>query len=292
MTEADVILQGLGDRAVVAVNRGVFVGMSSDLLALVDIGESRFPCDFGSGYIPTVGEPVQVLRIGSTNLLFPIGARPGEGTVLTVTAPLVKVQTSIGDFSMPFVGAAPTSGDRVAVIWSEGPKCLGKLSTTPTAPKPIPDPTPPATVQSATFNAINAGSTDRGSVRWWTDQPNAGNTSYGAWFYGTQIKDTIPAGAVFVSLEFFVHRTKDSGGAPRFTLHSDPFVSGIPAMSAYTDWDPAEGWQTPPDPAGWFAELKAGGSRYGVGLNQGGYNIFASLAQDRSSGALRISWRS
>lgn len=273
------------------VRRGVFVGLNADFMALVDLGDSRFPCAFGAGIIPEINETVQVLSIGSQHLVFPLAGKPGEGTVVLVASPMVTVQTSIGDVIMPYVGTAPSSGNRVAIGWSEGPRCLGVLSTTVTPPDPPPAPGGGGALRTVTFRAIAAGSTDRGAPRWWSPNPQAGNSTYGAWFHGTAIKDTIPADAVFEGLQFKVNRIQDQGGQPRFTLHSDPYRAGVPAMSAYTEWDPPGGWQTPPDPEGWFNELKAGGSRFGVGLNQGGYNIFASLAQDSESGALRISWR-
>lgn len=61
-------------------------------------------------------------------------------------------------------------------------------------------------------------------------------------------------------------------------------------MSGPLAWDPANGWNTVPN-NGWFAALIAGGAYYGIGLNQGGFNKFASLAEDGFSGALRIKWK-
>lgn len=60
-------------------------------------------------------------------------------------------------------------------------------------------------------------------------------------------------------------------------------------MSAYVPWDLPNGWNTLP--AGWFEQLMGGGGYFGIGLNQGGYNKFASLAEDGLSGALRMKWR-
>jgi hypothetical protein len=98
-----------------------------------------------------------------------------------------------------------------------------------------------------------------------------------------------------VSLSMFISYRQREGFAPRFVLHSDQWAAGIPAMSDPWTWDAAPGWQTPVNTEvarAWFNSLKAGGDRAGIGLNQGGYNIFSSLAQDGMSGALRIQWRS
>lgn len=261
--------------------------------ALVDLGDQRIPVQFATAWIPEINEPVWVDSVdGVLRLTGPTAPKPGMGVVATRTGDFVKVSTDFGDFTMPFQDASPpTSGDFVGIDWNQGPKCY-KLSTSPDPVEPPPPPVPPAPeVKSAEFRAIDAGSTDRGSPRWWQSQPWASNTTLGAWFYGGQIKDTIPAGAEFISLEFYVSYQQRQGDLPRFVLHNQPFKGPVPAVTGYTAWAPGGGWQTPPDPAGWFAQLRAGGSQWGVGLNQGGYNKFSSLAQDGLSGALRIRWR-
>lgn len=288
--EAAALFKEFGDAPRAVVRRGVFAEVRSGV-AWVDMADSRFACDFGSGYVPRAGETVQVLTVNDRHLLFPARALPGTGTVQSVSAGLATVITIAGTFSMPYIGAAPSSGDLVGIQWSEQPYVLGKLSVQPAPPKPVPDPGSGA-VRSAVFQAIDTGSTDRTSVRWWTGQPRAGNSTYGAWFYGTQIRDTIPAGATLVSLEFYVSWYQRSGAAPRFALHDAATRWGIPGYGAYTAWNPDGGWQSPPMGSTWFAALKGGGSFYGVGLNQGGDNIFSSRAQDAMTGALRISWRS
>lgn len=272
-----------------AARRAVFANVSNGV-AWVDMGDSRFACDFGAGYVPRPGETVQVVSVGDRHLVFPARALPGTGTVLTVTAGVVTVSTIVGTFPMPHVGTAPSSGDLVGISWSEQPFVLGRISVQPPAPDPIPDPGGGG-VRSATFMPTDTGSTDRGAARWWQAQPWASNTTYGAWFYGTQIRDTIPAGASLVSLEFFTSWQQRQGDAPRFALHNLSAKGSLPSFGAYTAWSPNAGWQVPPMAASWFAGLRAGGSALGVGLNQGGYNKFSSRAQDSMSGALRISWR-
>lgn len=289
--EASQILKGLDERTPVAARRGTFIEVSSTGGAVVDMGDSRFVCDFGAGIIPVLGETVIVLSLGQRHILLPSTPKPGVGTVMTETSGIVTVQTVAGEFSMPYVGEPPTSGDLVALGWSEGPRCLGVLTPPPGSPDPTPDPGAGA-IRSAIFRAIDAGSTDRGAPRWWTAQPWASNTTFGAWFYGNQIKDTIPSGATLVSLEFYASWQQRQGDAPRFALHNQASKGGVPGYGGYTPWSPNGGWQVPPDPGTWFTELKAGGPRLGIGLNQGGYNKFSSLAQDSMSGALRISWRS
>jgi hypothetical protein len=292
--EAELLLDSLDARTKFAIRKATFVGIDTGM-ALVDMGDSRFACDFGNGYVPVVGETVRIWSIGDQHFLFPTGARPTVGTVLTVSATAASVSTSNGTISCWYAGTAPTSGDRVGIVWSEdGPWCTSRLSSSPPPPQPPPpDPgTVEPTVRSAEFRAIDAGSTDRSRVRWWTGQPRAGNSTYGAWFYGGQIKDTIPAGAQFVSMEFYAAWWQRSGAAPNFGLHADPFKAGVPNVVGTAAWSPSEGWNPMPYGADWFPNLIAGGPHYGIGLDQGGDNIFANLAQNAMSGAIRITWRS
>lgn len=289
LPEAEAILTG-DDSARVSIRKATFV-RAVDGFAQVLMGESQFVCDFGSGYIPTVGETVRVWTVGDQHMLFPAGPRPAVGTVVTVSGDYVTISTTTGQVIAAYAGSAPSSGDRVGIIWSEdGPWCSAALSNTPDAPDPIPDPGK-GVLRSAAFRAIDAGSTDRSQARWWTGQPWASQSTFGAWFYGSQIKDTIPAGSTLESMEFYAPRVQESGDAPNFTLHTSGWKQGVPAMSGRLAWNPQPGWNFVPN-ANWFTALIGGGAWWGIGLDQGGYNKFASLAEDSMSGALRISWRS
>lgn len=288
--EVDAMFAQFGGAARVLLRRGVFAEVRSGV-AWVDMGESRFACDFGSGYVPRVGDTVQVLTVDDRHMLFPARALPGVGTVQTIGSGQVTVETTAGMFTMPYVGTAPTSGQLVGLSWSEQPFVIGPLSVQPEAPLPVPDPGA-GQVRSATFQVVDTGSHNVGSSNYWQAQPWASDSTFGGWFYGTQISDTIPASAEFVSLEFYVSWQSRYGGQPNFGLHGLPWKSGQLSFTNVQPWAPAAGWQTPPNAATWFAALKAGGGRSGIGLSHGGWNKFSSRAQDSMSGALRISWRS
>lgn len=288
--EAEALFDGFGGNARAALRRATFVEARSGV-AIVDMGDSRFACDFGSGYVPLSGETVQVLTIGDRHLLFPAKPLPGTGTVVTVGGGYVTVSTIAGAVRMPYIGTAPSSGDLVGISWSELPYCLGKLSVQPTPVEPPPDPGG-GTVRSATFQAIDTGSHNVGSSNYWQAQPWASDSTLGGWFYGTQILDTIPNNAVLVSLEFYVSWQQRQGSNPNFGLHALAAKTGQLSFTNIAAWNPDGGWQTPGNAATWFAALRAGGGRLGVGLAHGGYNKFSSRAQDAMTGALRISWRS
>lgn len=293
MNEVDVVSKAIGDRSLVVPRRATFVARTSSGQATVAVDGAQFTVDFATDFMPRAGDSVHIWQIdGLVFLVGPVTARPTRGLVTATSSTALTVNSNAGLLTgVPFVGAQPLAGDTVALGWSDGPVCLGRLSNVPSAP-PVITPTPtPGTVRSATFFATDSGSTDRDAPRWWTAQPWASNSTFGAWFYGNQIKDTIPAGAQFVSLGFYVSWVSRGGSAPRFALHNHGAKSTVPGFGAYVEWAPGSGWQTPPNPEAWFNGLKAGGAWAGVGLNQGGINKFASRAQDGSSGALSIAWK-
>lgn len=282
-----------GKKSTVTPRVGRYVG-ADGMFALVDLGDQRVPVQFATPWVPQINEPVWVDSVdGLLRMVGPTTPKPGVGVVETITGSSAVVQTDFGKFTLIVAPSdpMPSSGDTVGIQWSSQPWCT-LLVDVPDPEVPVPPPSGGGgQTKTAEFRAVDAGSTDRSRARWWQAQPWSSDSTFGAWFYGSQIKDTIPAGAVFVSLEFFVAWDRRRYGGSRFTLHSDPVKAGVPAMSGYTVWNPDGGWQTPPDPEGWFNALKAGGDRFGVGLNQGGYEQFKSLAQDGMSGALRITWR-
>lgn len=291
MNDTERLLELIDGKSTVTVRIGKYAGPANGQ-GLVDMDENRFPARFLTSFAPQVGEPVHVWSVdGQWFLVGPTRPKPMSGTVVTVSAPNVSLLTSMGSVTAIIGGTAPTSGDQVLIHWTEDGAVSGlKLASTPVAPPTPPDPGGGGgTVKEVIIRAGDAGSTDRGSARWWTGQPRAGNSTYGAWFYGTAVKDTIPAGSVPVSGEIYINRVQDKGDPPRFTLHTSAYKGGVPAMSAYIAVDPSNGWM--PLPPTWFEALMGGGAYYGIGLNQGGDNIFASLAQDGLSGALRMKWR-
>ena len=267
-------------------------------MAVVDLGDQRVPVQFATPWVPEINEPVWVDSVdGMLRLVGPTTPKPGRGIVSDIDGDLATVVTAFGEYQMPFsAGDAPGGSDPVGIVWSEGARCF-RLSVDPDLPTPAPPPPSPGEeVRTAEFRAIAAGSTDRPPkpTRWWTSRPMASATTIGAWFYGTQIKDTIPADAEFVSLEIWVSWAVRRFGPPRWVLHDHGFpISSTPNLSSYVEWEPGAdaGWKTPPDAAGWFNALKAGGSWAGVGLNQGGWEEANALSADGASGALRIKWK-
>lgn len=280
-------------KSTVTLRVGRYVG-NEQMNALVDMGGQRIAVPFATAHVPQIGESVWVESVDGLLLMKgPTQPKPGIGVVLTINGTQGVIRTDFGDFTMTVAPTdpMPTSGDTVGISWSTQPWCT-LIVDMPDPPLPPPPPSSGGgEVKTAEFRAVDAGSTDRNRARWWQPQPWASESTFGAWFYGNQIKDTVPAEAQFVSLEFFVAWDRRRFGGSRFALHSDAFKGGVPPMGPASVWNPDGGWQTPPDTEGWFNALKAGGDRWGIGLNQGGYEQFKSLAQDGMSGAIRIRWR-
>lgn len=291
--QTEAILDQLRRKSTVTARIGRYVG-AVDGQALIDISDQRFTAGWKTaGYVPAINESVWVESIdGRLFMTGPTTPKPGFGVVATVSGQLVTVTTDFGSFTMPYAGTLPASGDPVGITWGETPWCT-KLSKNPEQPDAPGSPETGSQVLALTFRAVDAGSTDRHQSRWWSSRPMASESTYGAWFYGTQIKDTIPAGAEFVSLEIYVSWAVRRFGPPRWVLHDLAYKSGLPNVSAYVEWDPTHGsgWFTPPDAAGWFDALKSGGDWWGIGFNQGGWEEARNLVEDADSGALRIKWR-
>ena len=292
--ETEAVQRELGRKSVVSRRRARYVGAEGGQ-ALVDMGDQRFPVSFASaGFVPQMNEPVWVDSVdGSLFMTGPVVPKPGTGVVSITGDPLVTVTTDFGDFQMPFAGEQPTSGDTVGISWSTEPWCV-RLSTSVDPEPPPPNPgTPSRPVRVAEFRAIDAGSVRKGDSHWWNARPWSSPSNFGAWFYGTQIKDTIPADAEFVSLEFYASWARRRYSAPRWGVHNLFTKSGAPAVSGSAEFDTGDGWVTFPWAADWFHGLKAGGSAAGIALNaQGtGQEEARSLSEDGMSGALRIRWR-
>ncbi|WIA99752.1 hypothetical protein [Curtobacterium sp. MCBA15_012] len=252
----------------------------------VDVGGGRVPAQFGSDYLPEVNEPVNVLFInGAPFMMGPVGAKPGKGTVQSVSASVVTLDTAYGEVVCPYnQGVTPSTGQVMRIGWREGPFAEAVMSTSPKPADPPPAPGGGATTHADVFTALDAGSFNG---RWWTAQVRADDSDLGCWFYGSKISDTIPAGARIQAVQVYVSADRIYGNPPIFGVH--PYQSnpgGAPTLGALSPIPVAPGWATLP--TGFGDVLKAGGGSAGVGVAHGGFNIFRSLAQDGQSGALRI----
>lgn len=286
-------LQGLiGKKSKVTLLVGTFVSASSSG-CVVDVGNGRVPANFGSDYLPEVNESVWVEFIdnGLPFMRGPVGAKAGQGTVVSVASSLVTLDTDYGTVSCPYGGDAPSAGQIMKITWRGGPFAMAVMSTSP-APNIAPPPPQAATgAHVDVFTALDAGSFN---TRWWTAQVRADDSDIGAFFYGSKISDTLPAAANIQRVEVFVSAAQIYGSPPNFGVHANQTrPAGAPSITSATATAVSPGWVTIDNPVsgpntGFGNALKAGGGSAGIGVAHGGLNVFRSLAEDGQSGALRI----
>lgn len=149
------------------------------------------------GYSHAVGDRVTVMLSGG--VVWVVGSRasrPQLGTVSTVSGATVTVLADDGRTLslLPYVGSAPGSGARVALMWgAAGAVVVGALAATPPpAPTPVdprdPDPSPPPPLAtSGTVSAVASEvRTARGGA--WRGDGRASRQAYqGHWTSGSSV---------------------------------------------------------------------------------------------------------
>lgn len=286
MDQANTLLRAISGKSKVTILPGTFVSATLTTFQ-VDVGGGRIPAAPLTSYLPEINESVWVVFIdGVPYVAGPTVGKAGQGVVTAVSGGLVTMTTAFGTVVAPYPASlTPTVSQTLKIIWQGGPFAVGVMSAVPASGVAPPAPTTGTTTHTDTFTAIDGGTYQSG--RWWTTQVYASSSTLGAFFYGSKISDTIPAGATVQAIQFYVSPAQISGASPNFALHA--YLSkpgGSPTLTSSTAVAIAPGWVT--IPTGFGTALKAGGGSFGVGFNHGGFNIFNSLAADGLSGALKI----
>ncbi|MEV4735568.1 MULTISPECIES: hypothetical protein [unclassified Microbacterium] len=288
--ESDVLLGIVGGKSAVRMVAGAYRGLDG-LRAVVDFEGGRVPAYFGSPWRPVINDPVWVQIVdGVAWLMGPTAPLASDGTVVSVSGGVATIATDVGNVVATYnTGVTLTAGQPVKLLAHGGYHVVGVKASTPVAPTPDPGGGGGSTLITQTFTAIDAGSFQSG--RWWTNQVVAGDSNQGCWFYNLKLGWTIPASAVPSSIEIYLNPVRIQGADPIFTVHphatkpagSPGLVGGVPIDVTGAGWYSL--------PVSFFNALKSGGGSAGVGLNHGGYNIFASLAQDPQCGTIRTTYR-
>lgn len=287
--ESEVLLRLIAEKSVVRVVAGAYRGMDG-LRAVVDFDGGRVPAHFATAWRPVVNDAVWVLIVdGVAWITGPTAPLASDGTVVSVSGGVATIATDIGNVAATYnTGVSLTAGLTVKLLAHGGYHVIGVKASTPTAPTPDPGAGGGGTVVTQTFTAIDAGSFQN---YWWTGRVIAGSSNEGCWFYDYKMPWTIPATAVPSSIEIYLNPVQLQGSDPIFTTHQyGAKPGGSPGLAGGVPIDVAgPGWY--PLPLSFFHALKSGGGSAGIGLNHGGYNIFASLAQDPQCGAIRTTYR-
>ncbi|TAJ46366.1 MAG: hypothetical protein EPO52_17690 [Herbiconiux sp.] len=245
-----------------------------------------------TSYLPVVNEPVALWWLdGTPYVIGPMTSKAGEGTVVTVAGGLVTLDTDFGTVKVPYSSTlTPSSGELWKLMWQGGGYAVSKMSTSPPTVVPLPPPAPPGQVKAHedVFRANQSGSfrTSGGAAAWWTDQVWSADSHVGAWFYGTKIRDTIPATAVIQTVEVYAPiASVQVNAASNVAVHGDLSKGGAPSFGASYPTT-LNGWTQLANTVGEL--LRSGGGAAGIGINHGGYLAFKSLTEDALSGAIRI----
>ncbi len=281
---AKVIHKLLEGKAAVDMFQAIFVSTDGTTMT-VAVNGSFFPAYPATPFRPQVNEPVWVMFVdGVAYMLGPTTPWPGTGTVDSVAGGRATLSTDAGMVTATYNTVdSLAAGQTVKIYWSDGPHVIGILASAPTPVTPPVNPGTTPTQHVDTFSAVDAGSWSSGSG-WWQSQVWASDSTIGAWFYGTKIADTL-AGATVSRIQIYVDARQVYGSDPNFGTHDYASKPATPTISSAT--------AIPVGGSGWFDLPLAFGTYLartpgGIGLAHGGYNKYASLAEDAQSGSLRI----
>lgn len=244
---------------------------------------------------PVVGAYCWVGLLGSTMMV--LGPVPPSKLATAAGSPTSGLVTVVGDDSVSYTVAANgftiTSGTRVLLDWGDrGGYVVALVSADPLTGTPVTGGGNAGGVapKTKTFNPTGSGTQNSsygslaGSGNFWTPQVYCGDTTLGAYFYGSQIGDTIPNGATILSGSIRLVEISGSGSAPSLGTHSlgGPSgglvvgnVMGIPGGSGAKKLSAAI-----------LNALKTGAAK-GIATAHGGYHIFGPASQ---CGAITITW--
>lgn len=269
---------------------GVFRGVVGSL-AVVDVGDARMTIPALGFEFPPVGSSVRLLRKDDVTVMLGPSPRASLGVVsVGATGPdAALVEFPRGSavtqlMGVPF-GLVVTAGDTVSIDWPNGGLIVNRYA----AVTPVPIAADPAVTvtgsRTETFTAIDSGSF--GARGWNTNDVWASDSYVGAWFFGSKLRDTIPDAAVIRSAQIYLPITRNSGASPVIGRHTSVVKpTGTVTFPATQTLVTRSGWVD--IPTAWVDVFKVSGG--GVGMNHGGYSIWAGVQKDAQSGALKISY--
>lgn len=165
----------------------------------------------------------------------------------------------------------------VAYVLSSRPD--EELPTVPTAPG--------GAVQERYFTAIDSANFRSGTYA--GPEFEVSDNRMAAYWYGTQIRDTIPAGATILAAAVYLAQEWDQvpSTPSRLGLHGDGSNVGPPGLFGAID---ISGGTQSVDLRGAFIDALRGGSAFGLGLYEGmGWRRFGAAS---SSGQIFVRWSS
>jgi hypothetical protein len=238
----------------------------------------------------TPGDGTITVLLDGSELTIPhaLNYSPGVNDSAIVLADGMR-RVAIGAYTNPSSPVAPASP-----------------AVTPSQPPPKPVPKPPTTVTATkTFTAKGTGCFRNGKWRTDTKQPHQGDwngafgRNTGAWFYGTGIRSAL-SGATVLSAQIYMKRlTGGSFGSVSPTIYGTPHASQ-PSGSPTLQGGGTDLTGQPVSTARWvtlptsLAQDLVDGVSFGIACfvaADAPYAVYASLADSRQSGAIKITYR-
>lgn len=285
MSNAETLARKLAQQGSVNAETAIFVRMDGRF-AVVNIGTATvtIPC---LGFNPPLaGMAVRVQWVnGSPSVTGPVTPLSPLGVITAAGTPRATVVVDGVTYMMPVMASyTPTNDDTVIVDWTvPGGMILGKVAAVdqPTPPEEIGGGSTPFTV---TVRAANSGRYQSGSG-WWGKAPWASASNDGIWVYGNRVRDAVGSGTVS-RVEIYLPLQQQVGVASIGVHPHASIPGGAPTITSKTNLPLGRrsGWQVLPTSFG--AYVAAGGR--GIGVADGGYNIWRGVDSDSLSGALRL----
>ncbi len=259
----------------------------TSMLATVSAGlvTTRMPW---SGPAPWVGDRVRVIKAGLKPVCALIAGSP-MGTAVSVSAGLVTVTGDDGrQYKWPHLGAAPASGGRVRLDHA-GRVVVGAYSSEPPGSTWKPPTPPPTAGGAAWFHPIWSGSWRYGALS--GDDVEVSYSRVAGYGHGTQVRDTVPAGATLVRADLHLVPLWDRlpGSVASMGVHSH---NARPGTLAEGDISGTVG--VPSNAAvsilGPLADALRAGTAFGVAFRPGDGSWWRSYAAAPTSGRLYLEW--
>lgn len=252
-------------------------------LVIINVGGVPIPLPW-IGSAPWKGDTVRILKLGETRVCQSVYGS-AIGTVVSVAS---SVATVLGDDGVTYqypvrVGDTISAAHRVRLDHA-GQLVLGRYAVEPPSSDLNTPSGPPVGAGGAqTFLPTASGSYRSGVFRGPDVEVNVSRT--GMYWYGSQIADTIPDGAVITSASIALVELYDQiGVASLLGTHTQAAPSGEPVISGVVSINSGGTFSIMA-----VADALKTGAALGVGFQKNtGYRAFASSA---SSGAITITWQ-
>lgn len=287
-------------KAGASVKPGIVVSLDYPDSATVNIGGGTVSAICAGGQFPAVGDSVLVLQAGTALVCIGAMPKPAHG-IVTATASGGHVNILADDgmtYAMNYNHLyTPAINDHVKLDWD----LIGGYVVGPLAAAPTGDPNTVVPVAPTNPEGGDSGPSSYSRIFYPTDSgtynPDYGtyvfsdvwcsDSTFGAYFYGTQISGSIPDGATITSIRVYLQETANyyPGSLATIGTHALTHKAGQPTPSNVTTVSAGSGWKTLTAAIG--NALKTGAA-FGLATDHGGYHIFSR--KGGSSGALSISW--